>query len=185
MKSKIIPVVVLAIIILGTLGAWFFLNQNNQGQTQVLKTQVSTPTPMPTSTPATGITQEEIDAMKKDATTFYTACFKKDFNTAKTLTTNSFASSLDSVINGGTDDSLGAYTAYNISTYTDVSTPVSVGEPEEIAKNAECAVPLTIKDDYIARVGFQRDSNGKFRIFSFNMQSSSRGNGGVAGAGGN
>lgn len=185
MKNKIIPAIILAIIILGTLGAWFFLNQNRQGQPQILKTQVTTPTAMPTSTPASGISQEEIETMKKDATTFYTVCFKKDFNTAKTLTTNSFSSSLDSVINGGTDDSLGAYTAYNVSNYTDVSTPVAVGEPEEIAKNAECAVPLTIKEDYIARVGFQRDSNGKFRIFSFNMQSPSRGNGGVAGAGGN
>ena len=185
MKSKIVPVIVLAIIIFGTLGAWYFLNQNNQGPTKILKSQVTTPTAMPTSTPATGISQEEIDAMKKDATTFYNACFKKDFNTAKTLTTDSFASSLDNVINGGTDDSLGAYTAYNISTYTDVSTPIAVGEPEEIVQNAECAIPLTIKDDYIARVGFQRNSNGKFRIFSFNMQSSSRGNGGVAGAGGN
>lgn len=193
-KKRIILIILLILIIVGTLGGWMWKTkrsqQNNQSSTSTPTSTVNnqptaTPEPSPTATPASGLSQAEVDTLKSDAKTFYEAAYNQDYDTVVTMMTDTFAGSFNGLKNNndpGSND-YGADAVLNLKNYTNVAEPESINDPEEIAQNAEYVVSLKLKNDYVARVGFQKDNEGQFKVFSFNTQSASKGNGGVAGAG--
>lgn len=196
MKKRYIIIIILLILAVGGGGAYLWRMKQNEKQPvasaaatvtpSASATATPSPSPSPTASVAEGLSQNEINAMKSEADSFYQAAYSKDYDTVVSLMTDNFAKSFNGLRNSndqGAND-YGADVVLNLSSYTDVSTPASTGDPEVIAENAEYAVVLTLKGDYVAKVSFQKMANGDYKVFAFNAQSASKGNGGTAGSGG-
>lgn len=189
--KKIVPIIVLIIIVGAAVGGrWWVQNHNDEPASTDSSTTTTETTTTSDNTSSTsnntqqGLTDEEKTQMQSDAKAFYEAAYQKDYDTVESYMTDEFLTTFKNVQSGNSSsDTYGADAVLNLTTYTSVAEPVSVGDPEEIAENSEYSIPLTIEDGYIAQVGFQKNSSGQYKIFSFNLQSSNIGNGGVAGAG--
>ncbi|SDX52638.1 hypothetical protein [Eubacterium barkeri] len=188
-NSRIILGVLILVLVIILIGLWSILKQKNPESS--VKETVITPsvsvTPKPTIPvqAAEGLTKEETEKMKMMAMELYQAAFNSDYDKVKSLSTRGFSTDLQTCLD--TQESLimsdGTNLIKNLREYTDVSTPVEVGEPTAYGGDSEFIVTLLLQGDYTARVGFVREEDGQFLVNTYAMQSLARGEGGVMGHG--
>ncbi|MGL4546567.1 hypothetical protein [Eubacterium aggregans] len=177
----------MVIIFIGLLGV---LKQKNSEssvkETETTPASVSvTPQPTIPVQAAEGLTKEESEKMKVMAVELYQAAFNSDYDKVKSLSTSGFSTDLQTCLDA--QESLvmsdGTNLLKQLREYTDVSTPVEVGEPVAYGGDSEFIVPLLLQDDYTARVGFILGEDGQFFVNTYAMQSLARGEGGIMGHG--